>query len=111
MKIVQDNQNELLNRREVKVVVDSSSNPSMDESRKIIADEFKVAEEGVLIKRIMGKFGRKTFLITANIYKSKEDKEKAEPKSKKELAEQKAAESKEGKTENPEENKEEIKQE
>jgi len=95
MKIIQDRQNDLLKRREVKVVVESSNNPSIDEAKKIVVDEFKVGEGGISIKKVAGKFGRKTFLIVANIYKSKEDKDKAEPKTKKQLeAEKKAEEAK-----------------
>lgn len=89
MKILEDKSNDLLKRREVKIIVEESSNPSMDKARKIVAEEFKAAEEGILIKKIKGKFGRKTFLIVANIYKSNEDKKKIEPQTKKELEEEK----------------------
>jgi len=84
MNILEDKQNDLLKRREVKVIIEESSNPSMDKARKIVAEEFKAEEDGVLIKKIKGKFGRNTFLVVANIYKNKDAMEKVEPKSRKE---------------------------
>lgn len=83
MNVVQDRQNPLLKRREVKVVVEAEKNPSMKEAAEIIAKQFKTGEEKAQVKLVRGKFGRNTFLIVANIYDSKEDKEKIEPKQKK----------------------------
>lgn len=83
MKIIEDKNNSLLKRREIKVIVESEKNPSMQEAGKLILEHFKAQEENVAIKQIKGKFGRNTFLITANIYHNKEDKEKTEPKAKK----------------------------
>lgn len=83
MKVIEDKNNSLLKRREIKVIVEAEKNPSMQEAGKLILEHFKAQEENVAIKQIKGKFGRDTFLITANIYHSKEDKEKTEPKIKK----------------------------
>jgi len=82
MKTLEDKQNVLLKRREVKIIVEAGKNPSMQEASKAIAENFKTAEENVAIKEIKGKFGMKTFLISANVYNNKEDKEKIEPKKK-----------------------------
>jgi len=92
METLKDFQNDLLNRREIKVVVESEKNPSFSEASKIISKEFKADEESIVINEIKGKFGRKTFLITARVYKTKEDKEKIEPKQKKKEGEEAAAE-------------------
>lgn len=83
MKIIEDKQNMLLKRREIKAIVEAEKNPTMQEAAKTVAEHFKTAEENTAIKQVKGKFGRHTFLIVANIYKSKEDKEKIEPKTKK----------------------------
>jgi len=83
MDVLKDLKNELLGRREVKIVVPSEKNPSFDEAIKFIAAEFKTPDENIDISGIKGKFGRKTFLISANVYDSKESKEKAEIKTKK----------------------------
>lgn len=82
MEIIEDKNNSLLKRREVKVIAEAEKNPSMQEASKIIAEQFKSQEENISVNQIKGKFGRNTFLITAKIYKSKEDKEKTEPKPK-----------------------------
>ncbi len=82
MEVLQDKDNFLTNRKEIKVVVDSEKNPTYDEAKDIVINEFNADKENVVVKKIKGKFGRDTFLISAFIYKSKEDKEYFEPKSK-----------------------------
>jgi ribosomal protein S24E len=83
MKIIEDKQNDLLNRREIKMVVEASKNPSFPDALKLISEHFKTSEELVEVYEIKGKFGRDTFLISASIYKTKEDKNKTEKKKKK----------------------------
>lgn len=88
--IIEEKQNFLLNRKEVKVIVEAAKNPSYEEAEKIISEKFDTPLELVVIKAIKGKFGMNSFLISAFIYKSKEDKEQFEPKKKeKKEAEQK----------------------
>lgn len=83
MEIIEDKQNSLLKRKEVKVIVEAEKNPTMQEAAKMIAGEFKSDEENIAVKLVKGRFGRSTFLVVANIYKSKEDKDKIEPAVKK----------------------------
>jgi len=93
MKIIEDKQNDVLRRRELKIVTDAGKNPSMEDAVKLIAEHFKVNEENIVVNNIRGKFGRKTFLIVASIYENKEDKDKTEITSKKKRdADKKAAE-------------------
>lgn len=82
MKVLEDKENFLFNRKEVKILVESDSNPKYQEAEAIIVMEFKAALENIAIKRIKGEFGQHSFVISAFIYKSKEDKEKYEPKPK-----------------------------
>ena len=82
MEIIEDKKNSLCNRREVKVIAEAEKNPSVEEAINLIAEEFKADKENIVINLIKGKFGRSTFLISAFVYKSKEDKEKIEPKKK-----------------------------
>lgn len=89
MKVIEDKNNILLNRKEVKIIIESSKNPSIAEANEKIAEHFKADKEGIAVKNIKGKFGRSTFLITANIYNNKDTKEAVEPK-KKEKKENKA---------------------
>ena len=109
MKVIEDKQNPLLKRKEVKIVVEAGKNPTMQEANKKVAEHFKSSEENVAVKEIKGKFGRKTFLIGANIYNNKEDKEEIEPKKKEKKgegqAEEKPAEKKEEKASENEEKK------
>ena len=82
MKIIEDKNNELLSRKEVKIIVEAAKNPSMQEAMKTISDHFKVKDENIVVREIKGKFGRNTFLISAFIYNSKEAKDKIERKPK-----------------------------
>ena len=82
IKILEEKDNPLFNRKEVKIVVSSEANPSKKDSEEIISEKFSSSSETIAIKTIKGKFGRNTFLISANIYKSTEDKIKSEPKPK-----------------------------
>ena len=83
IKIIEENNNPLFNRKEIRILVTSESNPTKADSEKLISEKFSSQIESIAIKSIKGKFGRNEFLITANIYKSLEDKNKTEPKPKK----------------------------
>ncbi len=83
MKILEEKENFLLNRKEVKVIVEAEKNPSYGEVMNLLIDKFKTDKDRIVINRVKGKFGRNTFLINAFIYKTKEDKEKYEVKKKK----------------------------
>jgi len=89
MKILEEKENNLLNRKEVKIIVEAAKNPSFQEAENWIAEKFKAEKELIVIKGIKGKFGRNTFLITSFIYKSKEAKEKLEKKKEKKQEESK----------------------
>ena len=84
--IIKDTENSLFNRREVKIIIEAQSNPSFPQASQMLAEKLKAAEENTIVKEIQGKFGRGTFLISAFIYKSKEDREKFEPKKKEKKA-------------------------
>ncbi len=76
MKIVEQKQNPLLKRQEVKILVESEKNPTYPEAKEVIANEFKGNKDNILIRKVKGKFGTNTFLVSAEIYETKEDKEK-----------------------------------
>lgn len=96
MKTLEDKENIFLERREVRIIVESNSNPSYEEAMNIICKNFNSDKDLVVIKGVKGKFGRKTFLISAFIYKDKESREKFErkPKKSRQETEQKEAEKK-----------------
>ena len=84
LKIIQEKQNELFKRKEVKAEIESNVTPSNIEALKMLAEHYKVSEDFIKIKGIYGKFGTKIFEIIANVYSSLEDKEKTEVKTKQE---------------------------
>ena len=77
MEIKKDIKNALMKRRELKFVVEAEKNPSFEEISKLTAEHFKSNEDQILVERIKGRFGRKTFLIDASIYDTQELKEEA----------------------------------
>ena len=89
MKLIEDKNNGLLNRKEVKMIVEAGKNPSYDEALVIVSKEVKAEPDCIVIKNVKGKFGRDTFLVAAFVYKTKEDKEKFEPKKKEKKVEAK----------------------
>src|SRR3989337_1352699 len=90
MNVIKDFRNDLLKRKEVKIVINAEKNPGIISSAKIVADNFKVDENLVVLKTLKSKFGRDTFLIEAFIYNSLADKEMIEPKNKVKKIEQPA---------------------
>jgi ribosomal protein S24E len=92
-KILKEKENPLFNRKEIQASVEAEITPTNVDVKKLISEKFSAQIENIKIKNILGRFGSKTFTITANIYSSKEDKDNIEPKSKKEAeAEKKIAE-------------------
>ena len=82
MKVMIDFKNPLLKRREIKVIVESPSNPGFSNALSMISQQFKAKEDAIVVKAVKSKFGRNTFLIDAYIYDSAKDKEFIEPKKK-----------------------------
>lgn len=80
MKIITDFNNTLLKRREVKVIMEAPSNPGFEKALNLVAQQFKVNEDTIVIKTLKSKFGRDTFLIDAFIYDSTKDKFLIEPR-------------------------------
>ena len=93
IKILEEKENLLFNRKELRLEIEAEVTPSHIEVEKLILEKFSTAAENIKIKKIEGKFGVKKFLIIVNIYQSKEDKDHFEIKTKKQReAEKKEAE-------------------
>lgn len=93
-KTISNIENPLFNRREIEGEIHTEVTPSRQDVIKLLSKEFSVASENIKIRTIIGKFGSRVFVINANIYSSKEDKDKIEIKKKKDVeAEKKAGES------------------
>lgn len=82
MNLIKDFKNDLLKRREVKLIITAEKNPGIASASQKIAEELKVNEDVIAIKTLKSKFGRDTFLIDAFIYNSVKDKETIEPRKK-----------------------------
>lgn len=87
-KIIEEKENPLFKRKEIKFTIDAEITPSHANIEKLISEKFSTQLENIKIKNILGKFGSKTFTVSVNIYASKEDKENTEPKSKKDTSAQ-----------------------
>ncbi len=87
MNILKDLKNELLNRREIEIVLTAEKNPGMKDAAKNIATHFKVDESTVVVKAVRSRFGRDQFIIEAMIYDSVKDKDRVELKKKEKKAE------------------------
>lgn len=84
-KILKEIQNPLFNRKEIQISIKTQITPKKEDAEKLICEKFSTQLENIKIKKILGKFGSKTFIITANIYNSEQDKEHTEPKLKKQI--------------------------
>lgn len=82
MKILEEKNNFLSNRKEITFIIESEKNPNFEEITSLVSEHLKGEKENVAVKQIKGKFGRDTFKVVAYLYNSKEDKEKFEPKKK-----------------------------
>lgn len=82
MHVSKDFKNELLDRREVEIIVEREHNPGLEGAKKAIMEKFGAGEDLVAVKKLFSKFGKKEFIIDAFIYHSKEAKEKTEVKEK-----------------------------
>jgi ribosomal protein S24E len=95
LKILEEKNNQLFNRKEVKASVNAEVAPSRAEIEKLLSEKYSAKEGAIKIKGIRGRFGSNIFNIEANIYASKEDRDRTEPlfkKKEKEAAKPKAPE-------------------
>ena len=90
LKILQEKDNRLFNRKEVKAALISEITPSRTHILELFSRQFSVPAEHIKIKKIKGNFGTKDFSIEANIYSSDKEKHGIELKKKKEGREVKA---------------------
>jgi len=80
MDITKDFKNNLLKRRELKLAIESPSNPGFENTKKTISEKFKTEVDNIAVKSLINNFGTNEFMIEAFIYDSKDHKDKIEPK-------------------------------
>jgi ribosomal protein S24E len=76
MESIEEKHNPLFDRKEVRINIERDSPPKKEEAVKIVSEKLSVPEETVHIDKIDGKFGTNDFMITAEVYTSKEEKER-----------------------------------
>jgi ribosomal protein S24E len=81
--ILNEKENPFFNRKEIVVSIETEITPKIKEAEEFISKKVSTNPENIKIKRIHGQFGSKEFIINANIYSTKEEKEKIESKLKK----------------------------
>ncbi len=79
-KVIEEKENPLFNRKELKIEIVADVTPSRLEAGKAIAEKLSVDIDRVSVQRIDGKFGSNSFIVEADVYNSKEDREKVEGK-------------------------------
>ncbi len=85
IKITEQKESPLFDRKEITATVATSTSPSKDEVKEELSKKFSVGKDAIRIKQIDGNFGSEEFTITANVYPSKDMLEGIEHKSKKEI--------------------------
>lgn len=83
LKIISEKENPLFNRKEVNAVIKAKSSPKREEITDLLAKKYSTSWENVKIKGVNGSFGSEDFKVEANIYSSKEEKDKTEGTKKK----------------------------
>ncbi len=73
MEIKKNTRNELLKRQELILELKDEKNPGFEKTKKQITEKFSKPEENIDVRKVQGGFGKKTFIIKANIYDSKQD--------------------------------------
>jgi len=91
MKILTNTKNELLNRQEIKLIVESEKSPNYPELALAISEKIGKPVENVDILSVYGHFGTKTFEASAHVYDSSEDKNRIKVKTKKQRDTEKKA--------------------
>lgn len=80
MEIITQDKNDLLKRHEVTALLNSETNPGIEQVKSLLAEKFKVSSEHVAVKSLKNNYGTNKFKIEALIYHSPAEKEKTEPK-------------------------------
>ena len=75
IKVLEEKFNALFKRKEVRVEISSDLTPSRAEAEKILCDKFSCNKDCIRINKIQGLFGIRKFIIIAEIYTSKKDRD------------------------------------
>ena len=82
MKITSKLHNKMLKRQEIEGTISGEKNPGFESVKNDIANDLNANSDMIVVKEVMGSFGKHEFKIKAFIYESVKDKEMIEPKKK-----------------------------
>lgn len=85
INVIQEKDNPLFSRKEIKLAVAADVTPSMAEAKKIVAEKYSSDEDLIRVREVQGKFGSSVFSVVADIYSSKEEFNRIVKKTKQEL--------------------------
>ncbi|OGJ12394.1 hypothetical protein A3K62_00730 [Candidatus Pacearchaeota archaeon RBG_16_35_8] len=80
LKIISEKENPLFSRREIIAEITKEASPKNTDIQILLGEKFSASPETIKVDKIASKFGSSIFIISAKIYKSKEDKDNIEPK-------------------------------
>jgi ribosomal protein S24E len=83
MQILETFDNFLLKRKEISAEIESVKNPSFQEIKDKLSQKMNADIESIVIKEILGSFGKRNFKVKAFVYDSKEAFDKLESKKQK----------------------------
>lgn len=82
-KLIEEFENKVLSRKEVVIDMEfTGATPSAEEVTKRVSQAFKVEPDVVAVRTISTHFGEPKVTVAANIYSSKEMRQKMEPEKK-----------------------------
>ena len=84
-KVILEKENPLFSRKEVQLEVEQQITPSTDEAKDVLVKQFGVDKDLIRIRAIRSRFGTSVFVISADLYKSKEDFNRIVKKTKQEI--------------------------
>ena len=82
MKILNDNENMLLKRKEFDIIYESEASPEIGKLSQEVSEFLKAPLENVVIKEAYGNFGSKSYAVKAFVYSDAKHRELIEPKPK-----------------------------
>jgi len=80
MNILETTENMLLDRKEIYAEVENTKTPNFDEVKDMISKKLNTTKDNIVVKEVLGSFGKRSFKVTAFIYDTKEALEKSEGK-------------------------------
>lgn len=84
-KVILEKENPLFSRKEVQLEVEQQVTPSTEEAKEVLVKQFGADKDLIRIRTISSRFGTNVFVISADLYKSKEDFNRIVKKTKQEI--------------------------